>query len=379
MKKALKSIAFALITAALAFNFAACASDDDNNDGGNNGGASKKSATLPKIEGDNPLSGNTYELVKYDGEITTMSFSSDSFTVKSSAAGNSDYYFTTTDFKEKSEATYKYVVDSENGMLYYTETSRKITYVDKDGKTLYTKTSTVPSSYSAWKNERIKEIKAILPSEVKGAVTDEYLEKYATYSNYSTFKEYGYTDPTCKEPVSDEIYKKYYTAMTLPNPINEDAFLIDGDTFKRYTLSEKDIFPAGTKISNIFNDYYKCFIYNFGPDITLRVDSNTRLDKNVNLKLDSKNYKILSADDEKLVLTEITKLNKIAEWASYYTSIEYDANNKIEVPVTYEEGENKVTAKLTVDGTEYSLDINYFTKEKSESWLRYNGSEFTKK
>ena len=33
MKKALKSIAFALLSAAMLFNFAACSSDDDDNDG----------------------------------------------------------------------------------------------------------------------------------------------------------------------------------------------------------------------------------------------------------------------------------------------------------------------------------------------------------
>ena len=55
MKKALKSIAFALFSAAMLFNFAACSSDDDS--GSDDGGST--TVKLPESVGENPFKGKT--------------------------------------------------------------------------------------------------------------------------------------------------------------------------------------------------------------------------------------------------------------------------------------------------------------------------------
>ncbi len=55
MKKALKSIAFALLSAAMLFNFAACSSDDDS--GSDDGGST--TVKLPESVGENPFKGKT--------------------------------------------------------------------------------------------------------------------------------------------------------------------------------------------------------------------------------------------------------------------------------------------------------------------------------
>jgi hypothetical protein len=57
MKKALNSIAFALLSAALFFNFAACSGDDDGN---SDGGTGTPVVTLPDSKGENPFAGKTF-------------------------------------------------------------------------------------------------------------------------------------------------------------------------------------------------------------------------------------------------------------------------------------------------------------------------------
>ncbi len=382
MKKALKSIAFALFSAAMLFNFAACSSDDDDSDSGSGGDApSGKAATLPQVEGPNPLSGSTFEDKEDSGDYTIYKFGSDTYTVTGEHSGtedNLDVGF----YKLKSEITYKYVVDSANSMIYSAKTSSKFTYLDDKGKTIYTAPSSTPSTFAAWKKEQIKYYKALAKGLLEYGVPDTVFEKIVQSELYSTFALYGYEDISCNTPVSDEVYKNYLTTMNLQDYVSEIAFSLEGDSLKIYGIdySVKNKFPKGIKIDNIFNDYYNCYIANYSPSITFRVNKETLSDRQINITLDDeKDYKILSAQADKLVITEITNVTKSSSYYKPITGIEYDPNNKIEVPVTYEEGENKIVAKLVIEGKEYTLDINYITKEFAERTLRSNGKTFTKK
>ncbi len=52
---------------------------------------------------------------------------------------------------------------------------------------------------------------------------------------------------------------------------------------------------------------------------------------------------------------------KVTGWKDGY--IEYDESKAFTSPITYTNGENKVTATITIEGKEYSFDIEYVTKE----------------
>lgn len=381
MKKALKSIAFALLSAAMLFNFAACSSDDDDSDSGSGGDSpSVKPATLPQVEGPNPLSGSTFEDKEDSGDYTIYKFGSDTYTV--TGEHSTIEYNLNVDVLEKSEITYKYVVDSANSMIYSAKTSSKFTYLDAKGKTIYTAPSSTPSTFTEWKKEQIKYYKALAKGLLEYGVPDTVLEKIVQSELYSTFALYGYEDISCNTPVSDEVYKNYLTKMNLQDYVSEIAFSLEGDSLKIYGIdsSVKNKFPKGIKIDNIFNDYYNCYISNYSPSITFRVNKETLSDRQINITLDAeKDYKILSAQADKLEITEITNVTKSNSYHSVITGIEYNPNNKIEVPVTYEEGENKIVAKLVIEGKEYTLDIDYITKEFAEGKLKFNGKTFTKK
>lgn len=380
MKKALKSIAFALLSAAMLFNFAACSSDDDSDSGSGGDAPSVKPATLPQVEGPNPLSGSTFEDKEDSDDYTIYKFGSDTYTVTGEHSTTENNL--NVDVLEKSEITYKYVVDSANSMIYSAKTSSKFTYLDAKGKTIYTAPSSTPSTFTEWKKEQIKYYKALAKGLLEYGVPDTVLEKIVQSELYSTFALYGYEDISCNTPVSDEVYKNYLTKMNLQDYISEIAFSLEGDSLKIYGIdySVKNKFPKGIKIDNIFNDYYNCYISNYSPSITFRVNKETLSDRQVNITLDAeKDYKILSAQADKLEITEITNKTKSNSYYSVITGIEYDPNNKIEVPVTYEEGENKIVAKLVIEGKEYTLDIDYITKEFAEGKLRSNGKTFTKK
>lgn len=52
---------------------------------------------------------------------------------------------------------------------------------------------------------------------------------------------------------------------------------------------------------------------------------------------------------------------KVTGWKDGY--IEYDESKAFTSPITYTNGENKVTATITIEGKEYSFDIEYITKK----------------
>ncbi len=58
-----------------------------------------------------------------------------------------------------------------------------------------------------------------------------------------------------------------------------------------------------------------------------------------------------------MTLSKVTGLKDGIEF------IDFDESKAFTSPITYTNGENKVTATIAIEGKEYSFDIEYVTKE----------------
>lgn len=380
MKKALKSISAVLLAGAMLFNFAACSSDDD---GGNDDGGNSKTAKLPKSETANNLSGNTFVYEdEDDGETVTYKFDSSTFTLTEEEKESEGSF--TVAYTDKTESKYKYTVDSDLGVLYATKTSETNVFIDENGKTLYKRPSSYPSSFAAWKKSYTDMMKATAKPEIKPALElalDTYFQQFFGQIVYGTFYRYGYEDETGATEVSSAIYDKYLADLKktekAPVAVEMYAYNVSDSTLKVAKLSTSKV-PAGTKFGSIFNDYYK-FSARGANQFGIYVNSTTFIDYNPGITcpdVSSGGFKILSAKDDSMVITEVTGVKEDENGDTY---IVYDKANKITLPITYEEGEDKVTAKIVLNENEYTFDINYITKDYVESELRWNAHELTKK
>lgn len=155
MKKALKSIAFALLSAAMLFNFAACSSDDDS--GSDDGGST--TVKLPESVGENPFKGKT---LKDYGESYKFSDKTVDKTVDKTDGSYTE--------------TYGYTYNAETSVIYLKLKKVSMSY---GGKTY---------SYSS-ANDWAK-----LASKLGNLSTDELeYQKAQMADDFATIKTYKYT------------------------------------------------------------------------------------------------------------------------------------------------------------------------------------------
>lgn len=160
MKKALKSIAFALLSAAMLFNFAACSSDDDS--GSDDGGST--TVKLPESVGENPFKGKTLQL--------SSSYTSTKYKFSDKTVDKSD---SIADALGETE-TYSYTYNAEKSVIYLKLKKVSMSY---SGKTY---------SYSS-ANDWAK-----LASKLGNLSADELeYEKAQMADDFATIKTYKYT------------------------------------------------------------------------------------------------------------------------------------------------------------------------------------------
>lgn len=104
MKKAFKKISFALLSAAILFNFAACSSGDGDSSGSGLEIPPATPVKLPESSGENPFKGKTFTTNSYTE--TTFIFSETSVVV---IEKGEDY---------ETQNTYAYTYDADNSLLY---------------------------------------------------------------------------------------------------------------------------------------------------------------------------------------------------------------------------------------------------------------------
>lgn len=104
MKKTFKKISFALLSAAILFNFAACSSGDGDSSGSGLEIPPATPVTLPESSGENPFKGKTFTNNSYTE--TTFIFSETSVVVIEK------------DENYETQNTYAYTYDADNSLLY---------------------------------------------------------------------------------------------------------------------------------------------------------------------------------------------------------------------------------------------------------------------
>lgn len=364
MKKTLKSLFAILLVSALVFNFASCSDNDDDS-----GSSGTSGASLPSSTGTNELAGKTFTQTRSDDESTTTvtaTFSSNkiTYTVSNEMKAEEGKYDA---FIVKWVGVDNYSYDSDLKVIYTTFQNSQATTYERDGKVLYTRPTLCPSSFAEYKKRKLAETKAVVLDSVKSYITEDNFDDL-----FSEDLEHDFGVNTSAE-VTDAIFQKWYKEEKAGEKVEEadkkfieiEAYELSGTTLK---ISEIDAYPSGTKFGDIFNKAY-CYFYYGDSDNRIRVDPDTSVNLTYNLRITEKKYKILSATDDSMVIVPVTKDSDDL----YYL---YDESQKQTVAITYTDGTDKTTAKITVDSTDFEFDIDYITSDVVESALQ-NAEEYT--
>ena len=323
MKKQLGLISLALMAVALIFNLAACSHN---------------------VNGpQNELTGKTFS-ADFDGDMYSFDFTDDTFKIIRDEEPWSPMQYCG-DYRTREEETYSYTVNSDIGYIIYKTMNLKVSYV-RDGTTLYTEPDAIPETLEAYKAERTRLFKALNPS-----ITDEQVaELLARYSNSTSEEDFNRWKT--HKTLWDEAEKRLHQVLAYRWEGNN--LVISGDSIGGI--------PQGLKFGDIFNDCYEFSYYSRAyPDFEIHVYSNTitKDDPSIEIQLteDSETieYTILSATNDSMTIAEVTGRNN---WF-----ITFDESSAFTCPITYTDGENKVTATVTIGGTDFSFDIEYMTRE----------------
>ncbi|MBO7638842.1 MAG: hypothetical protein J6S91_07695 [Treponema sp.] len=145
-------------------------------------------------------------------------------------------------------------------------------------------------------------------------------------------------------------------------------------------ISDEDwtFIPQGLKFGDIFNGSYDLWYPSsntgefYDPDFKIEVSVGSMMGELPNIKIRENDvesaYTILSATNDSMTIAKVTGKNN-----GY---IEFDETNAFTSPITYTNGEDKVTATITIEGKEYSFDIEYVTNELISRMLA-EGDTFT--
>ena len=265
-------------------------------------------------------------------------------------------------YRMREEETYSYTVNSEIGYIISKPTSLVRSYV-RDGITLYTEPEAIPETLEAYKAERTKLFKALNPS-----ITEEQISELLGEDSACTSVE-SFNKWKNQESLYREANKKFYEAF---------AYRLEGS---KLILSEEGIdrIPNGLKFGDIFNDCYNfCYSSNNTNEsgysvfrIHVHTSTFTKTDSNIEISQeDDAEYTILSATNDSMTITKVTG------WNNGY--IEFDEAKAFTCPITYTDAEDKVTATITIDGKNYSFDIEYMTKEMIDEILdEYESATYT--
>ena len=271
-------------------------------------------------------------------------------------------------YRMREEETYSYTVNSEIGYILSKPTSLVRSYV-RDGITLYTEPEAIPETLEAYKAERTKLFKALNPSITEEQIS-ELLGEDSACQSVESFNKWKN-----QESLYREANKKFYEVI---------AYRLEGS---KLILSGDDIgeIPNGLKFGDIFNDCYDFSYYSSNtsesdyPDFRINVHSGTMTKEQPNIKIRENDiesdYTILSATNDSMTITKVTGWKDVSVWGGY---IEFDEAKAFTCPITYTDGENKVTATITIDGKDYSFDIEYMTKEMIDEILdEYESATYT--
>ena len=265
------------------------------------------------------------------------------------------------DYRIREEYTYSCTVNSEMGYFLSKKLGFKKSYV-RDGITLYTEPDVIPETLEAYKAERTKLFKALNPSITEAQVA-ELLNADSACESVEKFNEWRKWNV-----LLEQAQKKFYYTY---------AYKLEGNEF---VLSDEDwsFIPQGLKFGDIFNGSYDLWYPEsytsefYNPDFEIEVSVGPMMREQPNIRIRENDvesaYTILSATNDSMTIA------KVIGWNNNY--IEYDESKAFTSPITYTNGENKVTATITIEGKEYSFDIEYVTNELISRMLE-EGDTFT--
>ena len=308
----------------------------------------------------NELAGKSFS-ADFDGGSCSLEFTDDTFIITANEESWDPLEYCG-DYRIRREYTYSCTVNSEIGYILSKPTSLVRSYV-RDGITLYTEPEAIPETLEAYKAERTKLFKALNPS-----ITEEQISELLGEDSACTSVE-SFNKWKNQESLYREAKKKFYEAF---------AYRLEGS---KLILSEDGIdgIPNGLKFGDIFNDCYNfCYSSNNTNEsgysvfqIHVHTNTFTKTDSNIEIRQeDDAEYTILSATNDSMTITKVTG------WNNGY--IEFDEAKAFTCPITYTDAEDKVTATITIDGKDYSFDIEYMTKEMIDEILdEYESETYT--
>ena len=379
MKKIIRDFLSVFLFTAMIIPFASCA-----------GSASEsKKESEPEKEAEkieNELAGKEF----CEDDDFSLSFTEDLYIAKdrSSIRGTfyiyknnqQEYLIDTTDIYQYEINSYSYTLNHEKGFIILKPVS-SITEYYKDGKKLYTEPETIPETFEKFKEEKIKFYKALKPDFDENMAADLYWDDMwplvTTKSDLDTITKESYAEWRTYKIKQRESYNEFYSFL---------PYKLEGS---KLILADDDVayLPEGTKFGDIFKTRYGLF-YSSPEKVTdkygysrtkfqMRFCHNTlnMEDPFITIYSDdgttSKGYVILDGTNESMT---------IAEQIDYKMGQAVYNPADIQIcPITYTEGENKVTATVTIEGKNYSFEIKYPTAEEVAAWLEEDSEVLTEK
>ncbi len=354
MKKSFNLLILGLLFSAMVINFTSCAGEAPEEE--------KKSSS-------NKLAGNTYGVSSNSNFYVT--FDKDTYTSFNRRIIQLTYFdedlINQDNLCEDTVYIISYTLNTKLGLMFIKTLSEQKSY-SKNGTTLYTVPDTLPATKAEYIQEKIKMYKAIDPNFNEANAEKLYYKDFSPYvgsvTELANFTENLYTKWKAYKELQTKLEKEFVTVM---------AYKIDGD---KLIMSEDDIeyIPDGVKFGEIFSTRYEYYCsskenvyYNGDPSMPtfkyrMCFNSGTLANRNPTIQINSDDgsseteYVLLDATDDNLVLAEKTSYE--------YGMCIYDETKPINCPVTYEEGENKDIAKVDIEGTVYSFEIEHYTKEQ---------------
>lgn len=292
----------------------------------------------------NELAGKKFA-ADFHGDLCSIDFKNDTYTITSNALNSRKYCG---EYYIREEETYSYTVNSEIG--YFLSKQKELTksYV-RDGITLYTEPNTIPETFEAYKSERTKLFKVLNPDITEAQVEELLNEDHACESaeSFNKWREL--------KLLHDEAEKKCY--LVFAYRLEENKLITSNDSIETVL--------SGLKFGDIFNGIYEfssCSKKSSDVNFDIYIGVSTIAKEHQNIEIIRGNdvesaYTILSATNDSMTIAKVTG------WKDGYSYIEYDESKAFTSPIAYTDGENKVTATITIEGKEYSFDIEYVTKE----------------
>ena len=371
MKKIIKEVLSVFLFTAMIISFASCA-----------GSASEsKKDSEPEKEAEkieNELAGKEF----IEGDNFSLRFTDTlyiaeqrdklygSFTIYKNNPPEPIQLIDTTDIYEYEINTYSYTLDHEKGFIVLKPENSVHEYY-KNGKKLYAEPETIPETFEKFKEEKLKFYKALNPDFDEQYAANLYWSDLspviASSSDISSFPEEMYSQWLAYKNKQNEYHNSFYSF--LPYKL-EGSKLVLAEDAVRYM-------PKGTKFGDIFTARYKYYYYSpetitdsyghemakykisFGPSVLMLSDYFISINSDNGSSYTG--YALLDATNESVTIVKPTGMKN--------GQAQYDEAAIIICPINYEEGENKVTATVTIEGKNYSFEIKYPTDEEIAAYL----------